>query len=174
MKTRKNKKGIVFTRKNYKSNDGMLTSIWGPSMWHYLHTMSFNYPEHPSNEDKKHYFKFLKLLPHVLPCGKCRSNLRDNMKTLPLTMRDMKSRSTYSLYIYRLHELINKMLGKKSGLTYIDVRDRYEHFRSRCPKPDKDKIKHEKGCVDPLKGKKSKCILKIVPETYKCETLKIV
>jgi hypothetical protein len=167
------KKKRIFTRKNYTSNDGMMTSIWGPSMWHYLHTMSFNYPENPTHDDKIHYMKFVKLLEKVLPCGKCRKNLRQNMKSLPITMDTMESRRTFSTYIYKLHEVINKMLGKKSGLSYCDVRDRYEMFRSRCSKKE-DIDTSEKGCIDPLKGRKSKCILKIVPQTYKCETLKII
>ena len=33
----------------------MVTSIWGPPMWHYLHTMSFNYPVNPTQDDKKHF-----------------------------------------------------------------------------------------------------------------------
>ena len=32
----------------------------------------------------------------------------------------------------QLHEIINEMLGKNSGLSYNQVRDRYEHFRYRC------------------------------------------
>ena len=51
---------------------------------------------------------------------------------MPLTMKHMKNRNTFSRYIYRLHRLINKMLGKQSGLTYEAVRERYEHFRARC------------------------------------------
>ena len=31
----------------------MLTSVWGPGMWHYLHTMSFIYPTNPTKQDKK-------------------------------------------------------------------------------------------------------------------------
>jgi hypothetical protein len=50
----------------------------------------------------------------------------------------MKSRETFSRYIYDLHEVINTMLGKKSGLTYYMVRERYEHFRSRCTKSYKE------------------------------------
>ena len=46
-------KDIVFTKKDYNSGDGMITSIWGPSMWHYLHTISFNYPVNPTIIDKK-------------------------------------------------------------------------------------------------------------------------
>ena len=54
-KTRKNKSlDRVFTKEDYKSGDGMLTSVWGPPMWHFLHTMSFNYPVNPTAEDKKY------------------------------------------------------------------------------------------------------------------------
>ncbi len=52
-KTRKKqKKKKTFTRKHYNSGDGMLTTVWGPSLWHYLHTMSFNYPVKPTKTDK--------------------------------------------------------------------------------------------------------------------------
>ena len=44
----------------------------------------------------------------------------------------MSSRDTFSRYVYDLHEMINGMLGKKSGLGYEEIRERYEHFRSRC------------------------------------------
>ena len=34
--TKKKKiKKRIFTKKNYMSGDGMLTTVWGPSMWHY-------------------------------------------------------------------------------------------------------------------------------------------
>ena len=85
----------------------------------------------------------------------------------------MKSRVTFSRYIYKLHEIINEMLGKKSGLSYIEVRDRYENFRSRCRTTIKRKRHTEKGCVEPVYGEKAKCVLKIVPDTKKCETFQI-
>ena len=59
-------------------------------------------------------------------------NFVNNLKKLPLKMKNMKSRDSFSKYIYNLHELINKMLNKKSNLSYNDVRERYEHFRARC------------------------------------------
>ena len=52
-KKRKTKK--IYNKKEYNSGDGMLTSVWGPSLWHYLHTMSFNYPVHPTKKDKENY-----------------------------------------------------------------------------------------------------------------------
>ena len=170
----------VFTKKDYSSGDGMLTSVWGPSMWHYLHTMSFNYPFNPTLKEKCHYMKFVKSLKYTLPCKYCRKNLRTNFKSMPLTMKEMKNRDTFSRYIYGLHELVNKMLGKKSGLTYCQVRERYENFRARCTKKEIEKKinktkkkKREKGCVNPLHGKKTKFIIRIIPKEVKTPTLKI-
>tara|TARA_Y200000002_G_scaffold7465_1_gene6307 strand:- start:580 stop:1188 length:609 start_codon:yes stop_codon:yes gene_type:complete len=173
----------VFKLKDYMSGDGMLTSVWGPSMWHYLHIMSFNYPIKPTLLEKKQYMDFVKSLQYTLPCKYCRVNLVTNFKSLPLTMKAMKNRDSFSRYIYALHELVNKMLGKKSGLSYCDVRERYEHFRARCTL-DKPKIfkvvknktlkkKREKGCTEPLYGKKSKCVIKIVPQTEKTESFQM-
>ena len=174
----------IYSKNDFKSGDGMLTSVWGPSMWHYLHTMSFNYPVNPSKSDKNHYKKFILSLQHVLPCKYCRINLKKNFKILSLTNNDMVDRDKFSRYIYNLHETVNKMLGKQSGLSYCDVRERYEHFRSRCTL-DKPKIlvkkhvsktkknKKESGCTEPLYGKKSKCILKIVPQEKKEKTFQM-
>lgn len=175
----------IFSITDYESNDGMLTTVWGPSMWHYLHTMSFNYPVNPTDDDKHNYMKFILHLKYVLPCGKCRKNLRKNLKRLPLTISHMQSRETFSKYIYDLHELINTMLDKKSGLSYDDVRERYEHFRARCVLPIANMLKKstcktrksgkkiENGCTEPLYGEKSKCILKIIPNDEKCDTFQI-
>lgn len=78
-KTKKN----VFTEEDYNSNDGFLTSIWGNSAWHLLHTISFNYPVNPRPKDKENYRNFILSLKNVLPCGKCRANLKENFKKLP-------------------------------------------------------------------------------------------
>ena len=178
----------IFNKKHYSSGDGMLTSVWGPSMWHVLHTISFNYPNEPSIADKKRYMNFVKSLRHVLPCKYCRINLKNNFKSLPLTMENMENRDTFSRYIYNLHELINKMLNKKSGLSYCKVRETYEHFRARCTNDMDKKLfkikkirktvkkqsnKKEKGCTEPLYGKKAKCVLNIVPVTEKVKTFKV-
>lgn len=186
--TRKNRntynktKKRIFGKKDYSSGDGMLTSVWGPAQWHFLHTMSFNYPVNPTAEDKKHYRDYILNLRYVLPCKYCRINLANNLKKKPLKMCHMASRETFSRYIYELHETINRMLNKKSNLSYCDVRERYEHFRSRCtdenPKVFTFKQTHtlrkkEKGCTEPLYGKKSKCVINIVPQEDKSATFQM-
>ena len=179
-KTIKKKKRKTYKKKHFNSGEGMLTTVWGPSIWHFLHTMSFNYPVNPTKSDKKNYRNFILNLQNILPCKYCRINLKRNFKAHPLKLCDMKNRDTFSKYIYKLHELINKMLKKKSGLTYCQVRERYENFRARCTKKEiKHKIKKtkkrkkEKGCVNPLHGKKTKCIIRIIPKEVRTPTLKI-
>ena len=178
-----NKTKRVFKKHNFSSSDGMVTKIWGPIVWTALHTISFNYPVNPTNEDKIHYKEFIYSLKYVLPCKYCRINLTKNFVQKPLLMCHMKNRETFSRYIYELHELVNKMLNKKSNLTYCDIRERYEHFRSRCTeespkifnfiKKSQTKKKKEKGCTEPLYGKKAKCIINIVPQEDKSATFKM-
>jgi hypothetical protein len=185
IKKNKTRKQRVFKNKDFYSGDGFLTSVWGPAQWHMLHTISFNYPVEPTAEQKKQYRDYMLSLQNVLPCGACRKNLKTNFKHLPLTMRSMKNRDTFSRYVYNLHELVNKMLHKKSDLSYCDVRERYEHFRSRCTderpkvykfsdiKTQKNKKDGEKGCTEPLYGKKARCILNIVPQDEKGQSIQI-
>lgn len=191
MKTKKNVKSNrmnntkkrVFTKKDFNASDGILVSVWGPAQWHFLHTMSFNYPVNPSHDDKNNYRNYMLNLVNILPCRYCRENLKKNYKVFPLTINHMKNRDSFSRYVYYLHERINKNLGKKSGLSYCDVRERYEHFRARCleekpklftfKKTRKNKLGKEKGCTEPLYGKKAKCIIKIVPKEERMNTFQM-
>lgn len=172
----------IFSKHDYESDNGMLTSVWGPSLWHSLHVISFNYPIHPTKEHKKTYLNFFLSLKNILPCKYCRDNFTKNIKKVPLNMKTMKNRHTLSKWLYLLHEEVNTMLCKKSNLSYEEVKNRYEMFRSRCvesPKKahkiqtKKNKKEKEKGCVKPLYGKKSKCVISIVPKNSKCKTFKI-
>jgi len=182
-KSTQSKKKRVFKKGDFYSGDGFLTTVWGPAIWHALHTISFNYPVNPTLKEKTQYRNYVLSLQNVLPCGACRKNLKTNLKHLPLKMSDMKSRDSFSRYIYNLHELVNRMLKKKSNLSYCDIRERYEHFRARCvdekPKVFKyseiktKKNKKEKGCTEPLYGKKARCILNIVPEDEKGQSIQI-
>ncbi len=182
-KKSKKPKECVYTDTDFNSKDGMLTTVWGPSMWHFLHTMSFNYPVEPTQIQKEKYMQFVLNLKYVLPCGKCRNNFKCNLSKNPLTMQHMKNRETFSRYVYELHEMVNRMLHKKSNLSYDVVKERYEHFRARCALPFSElekelekkmgHAKNEVGCVEPLYGEKSKCILHIVPQHKKCDTFQI-
>lgn len=160
----------VFTKKDFQSSDGMMTSIWGPSLWHTLHTISFNYPTKPTKKQKNEYFRFFKSLEKVLPCKYCRDNYKKNLKSLKFDIDVFKNRDSLSRWVYKLHEKINDDIGKKSNLKYSDVRERYEHFRSRCL----NEVKIENpGCTTPLYGTKSKCVLNVIPRSNRTKSFKI-
>ena len=114
LKNKNNKKTRkrIFNKEDYKSNDGMLTSIWGPGMWHFLHSMSFNYPVEPTQNDKNNYKNFILSLKDILPCGKCRKNLNKNFKKLPFP----SSGKFFVLYSFRL-----KSIWAKSSLLIFFV-----------------------------------------------------
>ena len=186
VKRRRNITRKVYKARDYNSGEGMLTSVWGPPLWHFLHLMSFNYPVRPSCADKQAYRNFMLQLRYILPCSYCRKNLCKNLKTLPLRLSDLKNRRAFSLWVFKLHEQVNKMLGKTSGLTYAQVRERYEHFRSRCTQDGKTakvrkrkkmrktrKRKKESGCTEPLYGKKSQCVVKIVPKDSRVKSFQM-
>jgi hypothetical protein len=186
--TKMTKKNYVFNKTDYNNPNGMLTSVWGPSFWHVLHTISVNYPIKPTRDDKEHYKTFIMSLKYVLPCRYCRTNLTKNLKITPLNNEALKNRENFSKWMYKLHETVNKLLGKNSGLKYRDVQDRYEHFRARCSSDKKatDKTsnnksaktvqkggKTETGCTHSIYGVKARCKLHIVPDTQTGDSILI-
>jgi hypothetical protein len=162
----------IFSENDYNSGDGMVTYIWGPPMWHSLHTITFNYPNNPTKEQKKQYLKFFTNIKDVLPCKYCRENYTKNLTIHPLNTHVLKNRETLSRWLFEIHEEINTKLGKKSYLTYEEVRDRYEHFRSRCLN-NPQKKKKDIGCTESLYGIKSKCVINIVPKEENIPSFKI-
>ena len=165
---RREDKESVFSESDYNSNDGMVTRIWGPPLWHSLHTMSFNYPVNPTEEQKKQYYTFFYSLRWTLPCRYCRENYVKNLKKMPLNKDVLKNRDSLSRWLYNFHNLVNEATGKPITLSYEEVRDRYEHFRSRCvSKPVNDK--KEKGCTESLHGIKAKGQVHIVPYNEEIE-----
>ena len=77
----KTKKHRTFGKKDFYSGDGFLTTIWGPVQWHMLHTISFNYPVAPTDQDRKHYKEFILNMQYTLPCKYCRMNIVKNFSS---------------------------------------------------------------------------------------------
>jgi hypothetical protein len=159
----------LFTINEYNSDSGMQSAIWGPAAWHILHTTSFNYPVKPTELDKKHYADWFISFQYTLPCVYCRDNFKNNLKQAKFSMSVMKNRSTFSRFIYEFHNCINKMLGKKIKISFEEVRDRYEHFRSMCIDQSTQSVINgrEQGCIGARHGTKSRCVIHIVPKTSK-------
>ena len=166
----------IFNDKDFNSSNGMSTSIWGPLVWNTLHIISFNYPVNPTESDKKTYKEFLLSIGKVLPCVYCRDNFLNNLKKSNFSDKIFNNRDSFSRFIYNLHNVVNGMLGKNTAcITYEEVRERYEHFRSRCSEKEiKDrKTTKEKKCENALYGVKSKSIIRIVPNSKIIDGFKI-
>jgi hypothetical protein len=177
----------VFSKNDFNSDNGMSTTIWGPIIWSGLHITSFNYPVNPTASDKKNYKNWFLSYKYILPCVYCRSNFEKNLQSANFNNKVFDSRLTFSKFIYKFHNCVNIMLGKKIYFDYNYVKNLYENFRSSCNEKDniknniegskkiiiKDKTKLEKKCDGSLYSIKSKTIIKIVPHTNKEDGLKI-
>ena len=145
------------------SKNGMQTKVWGPTGWVFLHCIAQNYPQEPTSEQKENYLQFFKLVGNVLPCRYCRDSYQEFIK---YTLNDqvMKNRQTFTKWLYDIHNKINKKLGIKDCITFKQVTDKYESFRSKCTKSPAN-IKVIKGCTNPPKegSLRMGCELKFIP-----------
>jgi hypothetical protein len=147
------------------SKNGMQTRVWGPAGWIFLHCVAQNYPQEPTESQKEDYRSFFKLAGKVLPCRYCRESYQQFIEE-PGTRLDeiaMKNRKTFTKWLYMVHNKINKKLGIKDCISFDQVTEKYESFRSKCTKsPQPTKIK---GCNAPATpgSLRKKCKIQIVP-----------
>jgi hypothetical protein len=88
----------------------MEPNIWGPSAWTFLHSITFQYPEYPSDIDKQKYYTFFNSLKNVLPCPICREHYNNNIETIPIRL---DSRTELIEWLIDIHNEINRMNNKK-------------------------------------------------------------
>lgn len=122
--TMKSKK---FCKKDFQSDNGMVTRIWGGALWHVLHSLSIHFPDKPTLKQSKNYYNFFKRLEHVLPCCYCRNNYKGNLKQAHFDLEQFKSKTTTTKFVYNLHNAVNKCLKKtKFEKTYSKWKKEYE------------------------------------------------
>jgi hypothetical protein len=96
--------------------------LWGPGLWRFLHSISFNYI--PSSQ-KSIMKMFLQTLCHVIPCDECRLTYTTIYNSMDDSIYD--SKLSLSSFIYDLHNSINLYTGKKMYKTYAAVERMYMH-----------------------------------------------
>ena len=94
----------------------MEPNIWGPGAWTFLHSITLNYPNHPTLNQKKIYSDFFNLLGKVLPCMKCQYNYQEHLKNYPINFH-LDSKEKLSRWLVKIHNMTNKETGKKE-ITY--------------------------------------------------------
>ena len=99
----------------------MKNSQWGPSAWLFLHSITFQYPENPTEQDKNNYKLFFDSLKNVLPCPKCREHYMKNIQISPI---NLESRGSLIQWLIELHNSVNRGNSKKE-YSYDEVKDLY-------------------------------------------------
>ena len=127
-------------------NNGLITKIWGPAGWTFLHSTSFGYPLEPTDTQKKEYFNFYNSVGDILPCKYCRDSYKKFIKEGCTKLDDhaLKNRGSLTRWMYNIHEAVNNKLGVTYGVSYEDIQNKYESYRAKCPKTK------AKGCLMPL------------------------
>lgn len=132
------------------ANNGLITKIWGPSMWMSFHSIAFGYPNEPTDEQKTWYKSFYENLGNVLPCKYCRISYQQFILESDTLLDDsvFENRKTLTKWTYLIHQKVNKKLGVNYSIDYDDIVSRYEAYRAKCM-PQDDKFKPP-GCTVPL------------------------
>lgn len=102
----------------------MEPNIWGPGAWTFLHSITLNYPDNPSIQDKKIYKDFFMMLPNILPCTICRDNLNKHYNELPINFA-LSNKETLSKWLVEIHNKSNAIDNKKI-ITYKEFLKIYE------------------------------------------------
>lgn len=144
-------------------NNGLMTKIWGPPGWLFLHCVTMGYPYKIDNTNPEHLFrkdetkKFFESLGNVLPCVYCRKSYNTFLNNNPLTDKILDSRENVARWFYNIHNLVNAKLGVSQDEipTFSKFYNQYEMFRAKC---GQSKL----GCTTPKDKVKKKSIIKIV------------
>ena len=64
-----------------------------------------------------------------MPCEECKRHLNQNLKSMPLSDVSLSNRDNLFLWSYRLHDLVNKQLHKKSPY-YLPLANYYSTCES--------------------------------------------
>jgi hypothetical protein len=152
-------------------DNGMMTKVWGPPGWLFLHSISFGYPytinhKNPAHKNKKaEYATFFNYVGTVLPCKYCRESYLDFLKEYPVE-NHLNTREEITKWLYNIHNRVNDKLGvpKCKVPSFDEIKTTYERFRARCKKTTQEEKENNqaKGCVTPADGTKKRCVVKVV------------
>jgi len=83
----------------------MDTRFWGPSGWQLLHLIATAPVANPEA-----VYDWFHLLEFVLPCKYCRASFHDYMELDPLTLTIIKDQTTFSRWLFDIHNCVNDKL----------------------------------------------------------------
>lgn len=89
----------------------MKTSVWGPSAWKFLHSVTATYPEAPTKEHKDAARALFLSLRLLLPCEDCCSHYCQTFSPKDIEPA-LESRIALMRWLFDFHNGVNKRLGK--------------------------------------------------------------
>lgn len=118
--------------------------IWGPHLWFYLHSMSFQYchdKKCATTKEKRAMKQFLDSLKHTIPCQECREKYSAYLEMNP---PNLENRRGLFKWLVDLHNYVNEESNKKLDrihgfrpahlvkrmYTYKEVEERYKAIYS--------------------------------------------
>jgi FAD-linked sulfhydryl oxidase len=81
--------------------------IWGKHTWIFLHSITLNYPDNPTDEEITNHYNFFTNLSNILPCYKCREHYKLNLKKKKLTKKILKSKELFIKWLIDIHNTVN-------------------------------------------------------------------
>ena len=112
---------IVHRDEDPNARNGMMTKVWGPAGWLFLHCVTFGYPIDPDQYDqenglppghtRRHYAHFFNEVGRVLPCRYCRDSYLEYIRDLPVE-RHLYNRDSLVKWLSVYKELIDMGVAK--------------------------------------------------------------
>ena len=146
------------------ADNGMMTKVWGPAGWMFLHSVAFGYPQEIDGKDPEHVMKrqsyklFFESIGHVLPCKYCRESYQQYARDMPID-NFLDTRRGLCRWLYAIHNMVNEKLDVPKGEipTFEAVEKFYEKLRAKCTRTVK-----AKGCTDPVDGRPKRCRIDVI------------
>lgn len=130
----------------------MDTLFWGPGLWIALHSITFNYPIEPTEDEKKQYKTFFNSLKYILPCQTCQQHYTETLeKKFPIEPA-LINRDRLTRWLVDFHNDVNQRLGKPY-VDYNSVKEKYEMMRGKC------NLETHKKEPETKKNKQTDCLL---------------
>ena len=92
----------------------------GWQSWTLLHSIAAYYPDAPTSEDQTRAKQFIESLSHLYPCTHCAEDFREDLKEMPV---ELESRTSFSVWMCRMHNRVNSKIGKSEYSCNIDALD---------------------------------------------------
>ncbi len=164
-------------------NISMITKVWGPPTWFFLHSMAMSYPKKIDENNSLHrkkrnaMFSFLHNLGDVLPCPLCSDSYSTYIRDPNLSINDhLSSRARLIHLIYKIHNRVNEKLGvpKCNIPSFKEVVEFYNKFTAGPCKATSDEERQQRlllGCknddINNNKFKNYSCSINIIDNNNK-------